>query len=500
MSEAQHECAISAHAGDCFGEAQLNRKRGRSTFCFVLLLAATVCGCSSFQSKPISPEKSAAELESRSLTNAALKNFLEKNLHHDVEPWPPESWNLEALTMVAFYYSPKLEVARADWRVANAGEETAAERPNPTVTVSGIHEPVPDAPSPWIPSVVFDLPIETMGKRRLRRDQARHLSESARLDLATKAWEVRSQLRSSLLDYQAARLRIDLVRQQLSVREELVKRLEAQLQAGAISAMDLSVARLALVRAQADLADAQRSLAEALPHLAEALGVPALSLQEANFQLDFESTSRAGDLTTSDARRLALLGRTDILGALADYAASQSALQLEVAKQYPDIHLSPGYSWNAGSAGEHDWQLGATVELPLLNQHKGPIAEASAHREASAARFRALQAKVITDIDAAVASFQASQTNAQMLEVLAKDQAAQQKRVVEQFDAGALDRLDVLNAELELNAAQQALLDSRIKTQQALGALEDAVQRPLELPQSIFELSTQETPRKSSTK
>jgi outer membrane protein TolC len=135
-----------------------------------------------------------------------------------------------------------------------------------------------------------------------------------------------------------------------------------------------------------------------------------------------------------------------------------------------------------------------------LNQHKGPVAEASAHREASAARFRALQAKVITDIDAAVASFQASQTNAQMMELLTDAQAAQQKRVLDQFNAGALDRLDVLNAGLELSAAQQALLDSRIKMQQALGSLEDAVQRPLELPQSIFELSNQQTPRKSSTK
>ena len=51
---------------------------------------------------------------------------------------------------------------------------------------------------------------------------------------------------------------------------------------------------------------------------------------------------------------MALLGRSDILSALADYAASQAALQLAVAKQYPDVHLTPGYSWNAGGAGEND--------------------------------------------------------------------------------------------------------------------------------------------------
>jgi len=36
----------------------------------------------------------------------------------------------------------------------------------------------------------------------------------------------------------------------------------------------------------------------------------------------------------------------DVLGALCRYAASQAALQLEIAKQYPDIHLQPGYEFD----------------------------------------------------------------------------------------------------------------------------------------------------------
>ena len=158
-----------------------------------------------------------------------------------------------------------------------------------------------------------------------------------------------------------------------------------------------------------------------------------------------------------------------------------------MAKQYPDIHLAPGYYWNAGSAGEHDWQIGATVELPLLNRHHGPIAEAAARREASAARFLALQAKVITEIDGAVASFRASQTNFAVVEALAAAQKTQQQSIEAQFQAGAVDRLDVLTAELELNAASIARLDAQVKLQQAVGALEDALQRPLGLPESVWQ-------------
>jgi outer membrane protein, heavy metal efflux system len=465
--------------------------RGKSRFLrsFLLVLAAVVlAGCIRFQPKPLSPAETAEQLKSRTLANPALRTFLSANLHRELTDWPAVTWDFDMLTMAAFYYHPSLEVARADWRVALGGQKTAAERPNPTVTASGIYEPAADAFNPWIPGLMFELPIETAGKRRVRTEQARHLSEAARLNLAAMAWQVRSQLRASLLEFVAAEQRVALLQDQVALREDFANRLQTQLQAGAISALELNTARLALLRARADMADARRLLAEARPHLASSLGLPAAALEHVNFHFDLTSIPGAEELTKDQVRDLALRGRADILGLLAEYAASQSGLQLELAKQYPDIRLTPGYSWNAGSTGEHDWQLGATVELPLLNRHRGPIAEAAARREASAARFLALQAKVLNEVDAAVASFRASQTNAVVLESLLTSQAAQRQRIEQQFQAGAADRLDVLAASLELNAASLTQFEARVKLQQAAGALEDAIQRPFELPAAIFEI------------
>jgi outer membrane protein TolC len=418
-------------------------------------------------------------LESRSLTNAALRAFLEQNLHRELAPWPAPTWDFDMLALTAFYYHPSLEVARADWRITSAEKETAAQRPNPTASASVLHEPVPDAPSPWIPSLMFDLPIETAGKRRVRTEQAQHLSDAARLNVSTAAWQVRSNLRAALLDFTVAQRHVALLEQQIALREEQARRLRSQFEAGAISTFDLNTARLTLVRARADLADAQRSVAEAWPRLAAALGLPGTALANTAFQCELVGGATGEGLTTREARRLALLGRADILAALAEYAATQSALQLEVARQYPDVHLSPGYSWNGGSAGEHDWQLGVNVELPVLNHNQGPIAEAKARREASAARFLALQAKVMADIDAAVASFRASRTNTVALSALAEAQTAQERSLRQQFAAGAADRLDLLAARLELNAAELVRFDAQVKLNEALGALEDAVQRPV---------------------
>lgn len=479
--------------GSCFFERRLPLIRSFLKPLLAIAALGLLAGCARFQSQPIAPAETATRLESRTLANPALKAFLEANLSLELTNWPVGSWDFDMLTLAAYYYHPSLEVARADWRVAAGGIKTAKEWLNPTATWTLLHEPVPEV-NPWIPGLVIDLPIETAGKRGIRTQQARHLAESARFAVATAAWQVRSQVRTSLLDFVVARQRVELLQEQVALQQDYVGRLQQQLQAGAISQVELNAARLALIRARADFTDAQRMLAEARPRLAGALGLPATALEGVEVQFDLTPPAGVAALTTSQARRLALLGRSDVLGGLADYAAAQSALQLEVAKQYPDIHLAPGYSWNAGSAGENDWQIGATVELPILNQHKGPIAEASARREASAARFLALQAKVMTDIDIAVAGFRAGQTNVAELKDLTAAQAAQERSVREQLQAGAVDRLQLLTAELELKAAEITRLDAQVKLQQAVGALEDAVQRPLDLPASVWQTAPQGSP------
>ena len=168
------------------------------------------------------------------------------------------------------------------------------------------------------------------------------------------------------------------------------------------------------------------------------------------------------------------------------------------------MHLSPGYTFNAGSAGDSQWELGLTVELPMLNRNQGPIAEAEARRATVASRFIALQAQVIGEIDRVVAVYGASRTNMDALHRLVSAQKAQSKTVEAQFKAGELEQLDVRRAEFELIAAQLAEHEAQMKLQQAAGALEDAVQRPLDettaIPMATFLGAAPQPPPSSSAK
>jgi outer membrane protein TolC len=456
-----------------------------------LIAVNLITGCAHFVPQPISPEKSAAQLEARRLDDVGLKKFLEENLGHKSKSWPQQNWNFQELTLVAFYFHPSLEVARAQWRLAEAGIKTAGGRPNPTLTVTPEYNTTTLVPSPWGPSVSLDVPIETMGKRSKRIAAAEKVSDAARFNFMSAAWQIRRGVRTSLLDFQIAGRRAELLSKQFAAQQQILKRLQQRLEAGAISRSELTLPQIALNRTQMDFSDAQSKQAEARSRLAEALGVSAAALEDVKFDLEF-STSPVEQLTSAEARCVALISRSDILAALADYAASEADVRLEIAKQFPDVHLNPGYQFDQG---DNKWLLGLTVELPILNQNQGAIAEAEARRKLSAAKFIALQAQIIGEIDRAVAGWRVAQAQVQAGKELLAVQQQQEKSAEAQVQAGAADGLDLLNAQLEFNSASLVQLDSAVKTQAALGVLEDALQLPADSIAAVIEKISTENPK-----
>jgi outer membrane protein TolC len=169
-------------------------------------------------------------------------------------------------------------------------------------------------------------------------------------------------------------------------------------------------------------------------------------------------------------------------------------LRLQVARQYPDLHLGPGYAWNSGNAGDNQWSLGLTLELPVLDQNQGPIAEAVARRKLAAAKFLERQAQVVGEIDRAVAGFRVAGEQWRTGKELLAAEQRQQQSIAAQRQAGADDSLDGLSAQLEWHSAQLAQLDNQAKLQAAYGALEDALQCPEDSLAAVIQKISTESP------
>ncbi|HVN64583.1 MAG TPA: TolC family protein, partial [Candidatus Binataceae bacterium] len=213
------------------------------------------------------------------MSSPGLQSFIAKNSKRDTTVWPPARWDLDLLTLAAFYYQPSLEVARADWRSAQGATITAAARLNPSVSAAGGYDNgIANNFSVWQPSITFDIPLQTAGKRHRKMEQARWESESAHLAVAQAAWQARSQLRSSLVDFVTAQRRTALLRQQSDLQKQIASRLAQELQAGAVANTEVTAAAIALSKTAADLTDAERQMIESRARVADAIGIPASAL------------------------------------------------------------------------------------------------------------------------------------------------------------------------------------------------------------------------------
>lgn len=473
------------------------RLRCRRLALAALSALAAISGCVHYTAERLVPAQTASILDSRTLTEPALRAFIERNLGHALPEWPLKSWDLQLLTLVAFYYSPRLDVARARWSVANAAIITAGARPNPSlVLVPAYSTNPPVGVGHGMPSIGLDIPIETAGKRGYRIAEARQAAIAARWNVISTAWQVRRKLTGALLDYAVARHRTRLLEREIQLQEQALRLSEGEVVAGAAAGSDLSVARIQVAKSRLDLETAREEVIEARASCAGALAVPLSALEGAKLRYKFDPADVSA-LTSEEARRRALRKRSDILAALAEYEATQAGLQLEIAKQYPDIHLGPGYAW---SEGENMWSLGLTLGLPVLNRNQGPIAEAAAHRREAAANFIALQAHVIHEVDTATAVLKAADEAARSAGRLLRAQRQGLEAMERQRRAGAVGELEVLSAQIDVVNAQTLAFQASVRRQQALRALEDAIQRPLgsegDVTATLLEIgSTQRSPR-----
>ena len=172
-----------------------------------------------------------------------------------------------------------------------------------------------------------------------------------------------------------------------------------------------------------------------------------------------------------------------MLAALDAYAASEAALRLELARQYPDLHLGTGYQFDQG---QNKWGLGLSLELPVMNRNEGPIAEADRGAQRGGGALHG--APGAGDRGARAGAGGATRRASISWRVSTRSIALQESQLARARSAlalGAIDRPAELAAELELRSGELARVDARQALEQSLAALEAALQGPLVAPDAL---------------
>lgn len=447
-------------------------------FKFALVVSFTflAAGCTSMPSPPLEPAVHAAALDARSLNDPRFESFLAASGMPISGPTMP--WDLQRLTLAAVYFHPDIEIADARLAVAQAAIRTAAQRPNPVLSLAPQFNASNANPSAWIVGTSINLLLELFGKRDARTGEAKALAEAARFDVDTASWQVRGRVRTAMVTLWSAEQRAQLVGQRRDLQAELTGFLERRLAVGEASSLDVGRERASRDAAVVAVSDAARDVADARVSLATAVGVPVHALDA--IKLDFSAVTDAkppSDIVS--LRRTSLTTRGDIQASLARYDAARAAVRLRAANRLPNLSIGPSYEYDQG---DNKYGLNVQTDLPIFNTNRGLIGEAEARRREAAANFTALQTQIIADIDRAVTAYRTASASLAAAAALAAQQADRKARNARVFRAGAIDHVTLLVGDIEYAAGQDALLQALVAQRTALGQLEDALRIPIFTP------------------
>jgi outer membrane protein, heavy metal efflux system len=442
-------------------------------------LALLLVGCVHYVARPLNPRVSADQLQSRRLDSPEVVARINALMprRDSASTWPPAAYGVTELVTAGLALNPELAESRARLQAAIAAVTTARALPSPTLGLAFdryLHSQADSAA--WAYGFSLDIPLSAISNRRLQTALADSGVRAARLDYADLIWRMRSAVRGSLQEVLVSRAQHALMLQLLSDNQTLTTAYERRLAEGEATPAERQQAATAALQAQRDLAGSERRLNSAYAQLAQAIGVgtPAilkLPLEWSDF--DTPLAPKAADFEA--LRERALLGRSEVERALAEYDARELELRLQVRAQYPQLTLGPGYTYDHGIK---KLNFNASLSLPL-SRNAGEIAAAEARRSAAGARLEVAQNTVLVEIDGANASLDSA--------LRALQQARQQRELAEQvagrtgkgFRVGNDDRVALLSAQVVAGNAGLAALAALDEAQHALAALEDAVRSPL---------------------
>lgn len=447
------------------------------------LLLAT--GCARYNPQPVMSAGAVQARAVRTLDPALLDRTV-----RTIAPRAEASGaKLDRLSLFAaiLVLDPKVEAARAAIETAKAQARASRKAPGPVLTLTSEYANDPATRSPWLLGGAIDMPIDAGGRRAARLTAADSAVLVARYGFAETLWAERMAVRRALADRMIAQRQAELADSMTVLRVRQVAVVERRVAAGAAARTELVQAQLAQASAQRLASDAAERRIQADRAISGLLGLPETALAAFEFRWDSFDTPIPDPLAAlaPDAKAQAITARSNVLKALAAYDQSEASLRGEVARQFPAIVVSPGYTWERGLV---KLPLSIGLALPPLDLNRAAIAAATAKRIEAGKQIESEIAGAAATLDTAIAERRQAMA---MLERIRSVDLPGALRLAAQADAelrhGSIDTGEWAIAQIGVLQFRMTELDALARVHAADAALEDAMQRPLEGPEQMIE-------------
>lgn len=358
--------------------------------------------------------------------------------------------------VVALVFNPDLRVARLRAGVPGAAAREGGRWNDPELSVD-LGYIVDNVPDPWIigGSIGFTIPLS--GRPGIEQDLDR-ATERAEVAAAQAAeWLVRMELRRHWLEWSVTVERIAQLERMLADLADLDTLAQRLLGAGVLTRIDARVFTLELVTRQGELLIQQSTRQRLELAIREGMGL----MPDAPVRLVPEPPASFEDARSPAVRRGQLrLHNPELLAAIDHYDTTEQALRLEIAKQYPDLHIGPGYE---NEDGQSRITLGlGLIPLPFFNANARGIAEARAARLTAHAEVEGTVERLVHALSraeaAAVAARERRNHYERVVAPLVDEQVADARQLAE---LGDVDTVLLLDSVVRQHEARLSLLDAR---------------------------------------
>jgi len=311
-------------------------------------------------------------------------------------PPVPDVVDLPAVLRLVRDASPRLSIERQAVAGAEANRITAGAYPNPTVSY-GRFRPSGGQATLFEGSrqeqTTVELPLLIAGQRSARVAKAEREIEAARARVASGASSLAAEAGSAFVALLAAQEKAALLS---TANEELVRLhdLVAGREAGgAASRYDLTRLQVELGGFRTKLEDAKADITDRAGNLAALLGLQNWRPRASGI---LRPLALSAD-TLSNPRERAATSPATIM-ALREETVAQSGVEVARRERWPVPSVSAGRSWTSEPFGAANF-LGLSVEIPVLDTRRGPLAKAESEATSAALRRELAVAEVATNLE-----------------------------------------------------------------------------------------------------
>jgi cobalt-zinc-cadmium efflux system outer membrane protein len=338
-------------------------------------------GCQSYERRPLDMTGHHAAFLARTPESPEVQTFaasLSARPTNTAEFDPANGISCTEAEVIALVFNGDLRLARLRAGVTRATAENAGLWEDPTISVD-LTRIIESTPEPWkaFTSVGFTIPISGRLEIEKQRAGVEHAVELARV--AQLEWSVRMSVRREWSEWSALDTQLTVTRDFLTRVDQILAVVDKIEQAGEMARTESRLFRIEKAMKASELAVLESRVRESDLRLRQLMGMaPDAPLRFHAIGIGPERDRDTSYPVTSELERR----NPAMLVAATEYEAAERALELEVRKQYPDLHIGPGY----GSEDGLDQVLvGFSAPIPILNANRQGIAEARARRDVAQA-------------------------------------------------------------------------------------------------------------------